>query len=127
MEIREHPRTDLYRAEREKGLTYQQIADKHGVSRQCVAQACGRQKTYYYRYNICCVYPVLRQWLNDNKISTRELLNRMGLTSCPKNYDSIGDKLRGDTELKKSDIDKLIQITGITYEKLFKEDKDGEE
>ena len=31
MEIREHPRTDLYRAEREKGLTYQQIADKHGV------------------------------------------------------------------------------------------------
>ena len=51
----------------------------------------------------------------------------MGLTSCPENYDSIGNKLRGDTELKKSDIDKLIQITGITYEKLFKEDKDGEE
>ena len=127
MEIREHPRTDLYRAEREKGLTYQQIADKHGVSKQCVAQACGRQKTYYYRYNNRCVYPVLRQWLNDNKISIRELLNRMGLTSSPENYDSIGDKLRGDTELKKSDIDKLIQITGITYEKLFKEDKDGEE
>lgn len=127
MEIREHRKTDLYRAEREKGLTHQQIADKYGVSKQCVAQACGRQKTYYYRYNVTCVYPVLCRWLNDNKISTRELLNRMGLTSYAKNYDSIRAKLRGDKELKKSDIDKLIEITGMTYEELFREVDDGEE
>lgn len=36
---------ELYRTERDKGLTYQQIADKYGVSKQNVAQACqGKQK-----------------------------------------------------------------------------------
>jgi transcriptional regulator with XRE-family HTH domain len=123
----EHPRTDLYRAEREKGLTYQQIADKHGVSKQCIAQACGKQSVARFRYNNSCIYLGLRRWINDNKITTGELLRRMDVVLHTKNYRNIQDILYGRKEPKKSDIDQLIEITGMTYEELFREVDDAQE
>ena len=32
-----HPKTDMYRRDRDSGMTYRQIAAKYGVSYQCVA------------------------------------------------------------------------------------------
>ena len=39
MARREHPKSDLYRQERENGFTYKEIAEKYGITYQCVAQA----------------------------------------------------------------------------------------
>lgn len=120
-------KADLYREERENGLNYQQIADKYGVSKQCVAQACGKQDIFHFQYNNTCVYPGLRKWINDNKISTSELVRLMGMTAYGQNCANLRNRLNGETELKKSDIDKLIEITGMTYDKLFREKQDGNE
>ena len=120
-----HPKADLYRAERENGLTYVEIAEKYGVSKQCVHQACGKHSPSRFRYNNSCIYLGLRRWMNDNKISIGELLRRMDMVVHTSNYQSIQQKLLGRTEMKMSDIDKLIEITGMTYEELFREDKDG--
>lgn len=38
-----HPKADAYRKDRELGMTFQQIADKYGVSRQTVAEATSKQ------------------------------------------------------------------------------------
>lgn len=127
MKGRERPKSDLYKAEREKGLTYQQIADKYGVSKQCVAGACGKRDIAYFRYDNSCVYPALRGWINDNKISTRELLRLMGMTSYGQNHANLRYRLNGKGEFTKSDIDKLLEITGMTYEELFREEEHGEE
>lgn len=122
-----HPKTDLYRAEREKGLTYQQIAEKHGVSKQCVAQVCGKQSPWKFRYNNTCIYLGLRRWMNENKITVSELVRRMGHVVHTTNHARIRDICLGRTELRKCEIDKLIEITGMTYEELFREEEHGEE
>lgn len=124
-----HPKTDKYIAERNKGLTYQEIADKYGVTYQAVAQAAGRHTPGRFRVftKKSCIYSGLRNWLNENKISRAELMRRMHLAVCGKTTDRVSRLLRGDTRPNKDDIDLLIQITGLTYEVLFKEDNHGEE
>ena len=122
-----HPRADLYLAERERGLSYQQIADKHGVSIQAVCMACAMQGGYFRPYTEdTCVYPYLRRWLNENRINRNEFIRRMGL--IPRGNENIrfGLYFRGEHYPSKQTIDKMLAVTGLTYEQLFyREDKDA--
>lgn len=117
---------EIYRQEREKGLTYQQIADKYGVSRQVVAQACGRYQRSRYRIwtPSMCIYPNVRNWLNKNQITCGELIRRMGWVPYSTNYVKVRDYLTGETYPQKVTIDKFLEVTGLTYEEFFKTDKD---
>lgn len=115
-------RSDLYRTEREKGMTYREIAEKHGVSYQCVAHACGKYNPERFQYHKeeAVVFPNLRKWMNDNKISNAELLRRLGYKTYGNAYFSwLRYILNGRNEMKKSTIDKLLAITGMTYEELL--------
>lgn len=122
-----HPRADIYRAEREKGLTYRQIAEKHGVSFQTVAQACSKSDASKFRAftESDCVYPNLRKWLNDNKVSRCEFIKRVGL--CANNSAStiFGNYFRGKHYPNKQTIDKMLRVTGLTYEELFYREEVG--
>ena len=113
-----------YRAEREKGLTYQEIADKYGVSKQCIYMACGKGNPTYFQpfTQKRCVYPNLRNWINDNKICAAELIRRLGYEYTGRTASWIRTILAGKGNIKKTLIDKLIALTGMTYEELFKED-----
>lgn len=123
--MRKHPKTDLYIEGRKKGMTYQEIAAKYGVSYQAVAQAAGRHSPGHFRVftTKSCIYIGLRNWLNDNKVSRAELMRRMNVSIGGKTTDRIGRILRGDTYPNKNDIDLLLKVTGMTYEELFAEEE----
>jgi predicted DNA-binding protein YlxM (UPF0122 family) len=116
-------KADIYMAEREAGLTYREIAEKYGVSYQCVAQSCARCGGYFKPYTKDeVVYPNLRKWLNDNKVSRREFVRKMGKLPHPETQSRISDHFRGKKYPHKKTIDKYIEVTGLTYEQLFAEE-----
>jgi len=125
--MRSRPKYDAYRSDRENGMTYREIAEKHGVSRQYVAQVLGKQSVPLFRYNTSCVYPVIRKWMNENQVTIAEIVRRMDLLPIAENYIRYRDILCGKTEPKKSFIDFMIRLTGLTYEELFREEDNGEE
>lgn len=105
---------------RDQGYKHREIAEKFGVSRQYVAQVCGVcDPAYYVPVDERCIYPNLRIWMNENKVSRKELLRRMGLTGNPGNYERLASYLRGDAHPRKQYIDRMLAATGMTYEKLF--------
>ena len=110
---------------RDQGLTHREIAEQVGVSRQYVSTVCGSYDPIYFQYiNEGCVYPNLREWMNTNKISRRELLRRMGLTPRHNNSEKLSRYMRGENDPRKDYIDRMLKATGMTYEKLFyREDK----
>ena len=56
----------------------------------------------------------LRAWMGANKVSGRELARLMG-----RSYETIRVKLRGQTEWTLPEIEKLLDVTGLTFEELF--------
>lgn len=112
---------DIYRAEHDAGLSYSQIAAKHGISKQTVAQACGKlRENYFAQYTEeQVVYPNLRRWLNENRVSRAEFCRRMGFGWGARNVTRVSSWFHGRYDPKKSTIDKIIEITGLSYEELF--------
>lgn len=112
---------EVYRKERENGLTYQEIADKYGVSRQMVAQACGKFQPARFRYvtETGCPFINIRNWMNFYKITRSELIRRLGLEVLPCNRDRVNSYLSGRINPPKWFIDKMIEVTGLQYSMLF--------
>ena len=105
---------------RQQGLKYREIAEICGVSRQYVSSVCGYGAPSYFRHiGEKCVYPNLSLWMNKHKVSKREFLRRMGLTAHSNNYARLDSYMRGDTQPRKQYIDKMLEVTGLTYEELF--------
>ena len=122
-------RTDEYRALREQGLTYREIAARCGVSYQAVAQVCAKSKATQFRKISpkVCAYPALREWMNTHYVSTAELYRRMhdGSPCVGRAPYVIRDRLSGKTLWRKDEIDRLLGITSMTYEALFGEEHYG--
>ena len=118
-------RCAIYREERKKGRTYQDIADGYGVSRQMVAQACSPFETLRFRVvkPEDCVYVNIRNFLNKKRMSRKTLVYALGLEPCTNNYYSINAVLRGQSDPRKSLIDKLMILTGFSYQQLFERDR----
>lgn len=116
-------KAELYMAERAKGLTYEEIAKRFGVSRQAVSQACSKYEPSHFKPYTAgeVIYPNLRRWLNENKISRREFARRLGDVPYANISAQISGWFRGRYYPIKTTIDKMIAITGLSYEKLFEE------
>lgn len=111
-------------ADRESGMTYSQIAKKNGVSYQYVGQLCGKYNPNQFRvHGEKHVYVNLRDWMNENRISCKELVRRMGMTPYGRTDATLSRWLTGRCDPPKWAIDKLIEVTGMPYEVLFKKEK----
>lgn len=121
---RKQPRTDLYKEERAKGMTYREIAEKHGVTYQAVACALGKSDAAKFRpwTKDRCIYPNLRNWLNENKVSLKEFVRRTDAVSSGRNLCSYSAYFSGKHYPQKAVIDKILEVTGLTYEKLWEVD-----
>lgn len=119
--MRGHPKTDLYRSERENGLTYKEIAEKYGVSKQAVYQACAKMSPGHFKHYTTTqvIYPNLLRWLNKNRVCRAEMARRLGFAPWPKSFAKLSDWFSGRTFPQKKNIDQLIEITGLSYEELF--------
>lgn len=105
---------------RDQGLKYREIAEMFGVSKQYVAKVCGKQNTAHFKpIGGECVYPNLRKWLNENQVTRAEFLRRMGFIVHASNYTRLCKIISGEWPPRKDYIDKMLEVTGLTYETLF--------
>lgn len=66
------------------------------------------------------IWPNMEKWLRDNKITYVALSEMLGYKAAPSNYQRVRNQMLGIAELRKRDIDKLLRITGMSYEQLFR-------
>lgn len=114
---------------RQEGKTYQQIGDTFGISKQRACIICGmdiNDKPYFHIWTKDrCIFHSLRDWFNIHRFSTKDILEQIGLPVSSSNRIHLRRILNGDVTMKKDDIDRLIALTGMTYEELFgRGDKD---
>lgn len=105
---------------RDQGLKYREIAEMFGCTPQYVSSVCSkRNPAYFIPIGSECPYTNLRKWMNDHKVSRAEFLRRMGLTVTTGNYERFNSYLNGACFARKPYIDKMLKVTGMTYEELF--------
>ena len=108
---------------RAQGYTLREIAEVLGCSRQYVCALTGKQDVRLFRRvsEKVCIYPNMRNWMNENKVNKAELLRRMGFAVAHGNHEKLRNILNGKLNPKKTWIDRLIEVTNLPYEVLFAE------
>ncbi len=108
---------------KQEGKTYQQIADKFGVSKQRVYHILGKLGRRYFKAieEKVVAYKGIRDWLNENKISFSEFCRLIYGYYCPELYQRTKGYLSKTHQIKIDIIKKILDITGLTFEEAFKE------
>lgn len=112
------------------GITQTEIAKELGVSRQRINQmVAGYTKSHFNSTAVRRIqYVGLRNWMIQNKVSVSELIRRTGnVMSHPVSHERLMGKLTGQDELRKSTIDRILLVTGLTYEECFQNIKRSEQ
>ena len=99
------------------GATYQEIADKYGITRQCVQQTL----VYTPKRNVVekVVYKGLRDWMRENNVSFKRFHKLISPDTLNHNSSLASSKLKGEREFKLSEIILIIKESGLTFEELF--------
>jgi hypothetical protein len=101
-------------------MTYAEIADIYGCSRQNVGQACTSKQRLYVRPK-WCIYEGLRDWMNENCVSRTELFRRMyGHDLTDAIAGALRRRMTGASRWRMDEINKVLDVTGLTYEELFR-------
>ena len=99
---------------RSTGLSWKEVADTLGFSLQTMFD---NNLTKDGKRSVKTVFPNLREWMYKNKRSVSWLSEQLGISPV-----SMNSKMNRRTELKKWEIDRILEITGLPYEICFKED-----
>lgn len=105
------------------GHTLQEIGDKFGVSKQYVAQILPPMKHGYRALKSemlgKIIYPNIRNWLKKNACTLKRFADETG-TSYLTIIRALEDEKSG---MRKTTIDKILEVTGLTYEEAFAMDQ----
>lgn len=104
---------------RDQGYTLEQIGQMLGISRARAGQLVARQGKFHVILAEHCPYVNLRNWMNANRVSRAEFIRRMGYMNDPETVIRFGCVLRGEQQPRKDYIDKMLKVTGMTYEEMF--------
>ena len=61
-----------------------------------------------------CVYPAIAQWLYEHRCTYAKLAEMIGAPDA-----SVSRWMNGRHKLSKPTIDKILEVTGLTYEQAF--------
>ena len=123
-----HETRDAARELRMQGLTFAEIGKRLGVSRQRIEQCCAGMnpeataRACRIKNLDCIIYPNLKKWMTENKVSIPEMMRRMGFDTESRRSESFRNKLKGRTQLTITDIKKILAVTGGTFEQMFAND-----
>lgn len=108
---------------RKQGLTYKEIGEEMGISKQRVCHYLNKGDCRYNKpiKEHQCVFVGIRNWMNSNNISMSELVRRLKNTNHPVEFYLVRKYLTREYSMRMDTIDRLLEITGLTYEQAFKE------
>ena len=108
---------------RNNGATYTQIAKEFGISKQRVCKMLSNGNESYFKTitEKHCSFVGIREWLNKNKVSITEFIRRIYGVYHEERRKMMLGYLTKKHDVKKQMIDRILEITGLTYEQAFKE------
>lgn len=96
------------------GATLKETAETFGVSRQRMQQLFPKAFTRGPR--IKCIYPNIKGWIYENCGTQQKFAELIGV--CHKtSHDYLTNRRSPNKEI----IDKILEVTGMTYEEAFKQ------
>ena len=108
---------------RKQGMTYREIGECFGVTYEGIRLVLAHMEPQerYFRAvtEKRCIYPGIREWMNQEKISPRRLAAMMGYSTYTGVVRSLGDRLSGRAEIRIGDIRNILRISGMTFEEAF--------
>lgn len=103
---------------RKDGYTMQEIADEMGVNQRTISLYVPKEERCQARNRVDnYIYPNINKWLIDNRMSMIKFAREVGITKS-----TMSNYLAGLSEPRKSIIDKILEITGMSYEECFREE-----
>ena len=100
------------------GYTFSQIGEHFGVSKQCVQRCLA--DCVSPRSDINVVFVGLKKWMVENEETPTGFASKINPDKA--NKSGFTDKLKGKRELRMSEIKKIIEATGKSFEELFSEE-----
>jgi hypothetical protein len=101
-----------------EGYTYQQIGIKYEISGERVRQILERViRERQNRRTAKCVYPKISEWCAEHKETMMSFAKRIGMSPC-----AFYPKIYGQQRFRQDQIDKILAVTGLTYEEAFREE-----
>ena len=110
------------KALRDQGLTYREIGKRLGISYQAAYSGLYvESEGDYFREATekTCVFPKLRDWMNENRVGIRELCRRVWGYADSTTYTRTRRALNGTAEVTMEFINRTLKATGLTYEEIF--------
>lgn len=93
---------------RESGKSYQEIANKIGVSKQYIHAFINYSKPKKY------CYPKIEEWMRKNDVTLKDLSGLIDLSIV-----SLSRKLHGYTKFNMDEIERILLLTGLSFEVCF--------
>lgn len=116
-------KVEAYRM-RLEGATLQTIGDTFGVSKEYIRQIIPaiEERSWSTRSALNrCVYPNISQWLVENRCTYAKFSELIGAPDA-----SVSRWMNGIHKLSKPTIDRILKVTGMTYEQAFWQEKNSQ-
>ena len=96
------------------GSTWREIGDKHNITGEAVRKVLERAMRHKNRKYRSIAYPNVGMWMKENNMSLKRLSEKVGVSYCTIRY-----IINGKGFASKEVINKLLKVTGMTFEQFF--------